>query len=232
MTLAQTDPADACGQALKRNARTRLVEPALKMRIFREQFLHHRIGLVDVFRIAAERHPAERPLAPTKERSDVRRHEARKIEGVLDPLVERHLPDVVAVVDGWHAHRMEVEHRLHVHRAAVGSSVAHLGMLTGIGLSQAPTLHGPAQGQIAIDEIMCRSLIRHEVGANASSLGAAHQLWHDVRRVAQQSDRDRFLFASIALEASQSVVAILGLFVEVARLHAEVDARLLAFDVQ
>ncbi len=117
VALAQAQPADARGQALEGDALARHVEPAVHVRVVREQFLDLGVGLVDVFGVTGQRDPAERPPALAEQRADVRRHEAGEIEGVLHALVERDLADVVAVVDGRDAHRLEVEHGLHVHGA-------------------------------------------------------------------------------------------------------------------
>src|SRR6218665_2482507 len=58
--LAQAQPADARGQALKAGARARHVQPAVQMPVFREQGLDPGVGLVDVLRVARQRHPAKR----------------------------------------------------------------------------------------------------------------------------------------------------------------------------
>jgi hypothetical protein len=86
-----------------------------------EQLLHLGVGLADVLRVARQRHPAERPLAAAEQRPHVGGHEAGEVEGVLHAGVEGHLADVVAVVDRRDAHGLEVEHGLHVHRAALAA---------------------------------------------------------------------------------------------------------------
>ncbi|EEF93719.1 hypothetical protein CATMIT_01647, partial [Catenibacterium mitsuokai DSM 15897] len=57
---AQADPADARRQALEADALLGHVQPAVQMRIVGDDLLDLGVGLVDVFRIAAERDPAER----------------------------------------------------------------------------------------------------------------------------------------------------------------------------
>ena len=99
MPLSQADPADARRQALEMNLRARHVEPVMQMRIVGNQFLDLGVGLVDVLRVARERHPAERSDAAAEQRPDVLRHEAREIEGSRDARIERDLADVVAVVE-------------------------------------------------------------------------------------------------------------------------------------
>ena len=82
VALAEADPADARRQALEVDALARHVEPVVQMRVVGQQFLHLGVGLVDVFRIARQRGPAERPDAAAEQRADIGRHEAREVERV------------------------------------------------------------------------------------------------------------------------------------------------------
>jgi hypothetical protein len=75
-----------------------------------EQLLHLRVGAVDVLRVARQRAPAERPDAAAEQRADIGRHEAREGEGVFQPLLQRHLADVVAVVERRHTGVPEIDH--------------------------------------------------------------------------------------------------------------------------
>ena len=59
------------------------LQPAVKRLILREHFCDDLIGLVDIFRSPAQRDPSEGTFAFAEQRSDVRGHKARKIEGVL-----------------------------------------------------------------------------------------------------------------------------------------------------
>src|ERR1700754_1471145 len=52
VTLAQADPADARRQSLEADPLARHVQPAMQVRIVRDQFLYLRVGLVDVLGIA------------------------------------------------------------------------------------------------------------------------------------------------------------------------------------
>src|SRR3546814_6785113 len=87
----EADPADARRQALEADARARHVEPVVELRIVGDQFLHLGVGPVDVLRIAREGGPAEGADAAAEQRADVGRHEARKVEGLGDAFVQRHL---------------------------------------------------------------------------------------------------------------------------------------------
>ncbi len=91
-----------------------------------------------------------------------------------------------------------------------------------------PLLHRPATRQIAVDRIVRAGLVGHGIRTHA----AAHQLGQHVRRVAEQRDRFRFAGRGVLRDARQRVVQIGRLLVDVARLQAEVDAALLAFDIQ
>ena len=89
----------------------------------------------------------------------------------------------------------------------------------------------PAARQVAVDEVVRRGLVGDEVGPDAAA-SRADELGQDFGGVAEQADRHRLLLARVALDARQRVVEVVRLLVEVARAQAEVDARLLAFDVQ
>src|SRR3546814_3019042 len=60
--------------------------------------------------ISRQRGPTERTDATAKQRTDIRRDEAWEVEGIFDALFLGHLADVVAVVEGWHAHFLESQH--------------------------------------------------------------------------------------------------------------------------
>ena len=82
--LAEANPADARRQALEADALARHVQPAVQVFVIRDQLFHHGVGFVDVLRIAGQRRPAERPDTAAEQRTDVGRHEAREVEGVVD----------------------------------------------------------------------------------------------------------------------------------------------------
>ena len=183
-------------------------------------------------RVAAQRDPAERPLALAEQRAHIGGHEAGEVEGVLHAGVEGHLADVVAVVHRRDAHRLEVEHGLHVHRAALGGGVAQRGVLAGVELRGLPAVHAPAGRQVAVDQVVRAGLVGHQVGLDAARLGTLDQFGQHLRRIAEQADRHRLARGRVLLDARQRVVQVRGLLVEVAGAQAEVDARLLALDVQ
>src|SRR5689334_22870107 len=78
MALAETDPANARRQALKRDPFACHVEPAMQVLIVWNQLLHLLIGAVDVLWVAAQCGPTEGPDSAAEERPDVGGHEARE----------------------------------------------------------------------------------------------------------------------------------------------------------
>src|SRR5215472_1774741 len=58
--FAKSNPADARRQPLEMDFLARHIQPAVQMRVIRDQFLYFGIGFVNVFRVAGERRPAER----------------------------------------------------------------------------------------------------------------------------------------------------------------------------
>src|SRR2546427_10200580 len=55
-----------------------------------------------------------------------------------------------------------------------------------IGRGGTPLVHGPAHGQVAVDQVMGRGLVGHDVGAGAAGLGAAHPLGQGFGGIGQQ----------------------------------------------
>ena len=186
MPVAKADPADARRQALELDPLARHVEPVVQMRVVRQQLLHLRVGAVDVLRIAGERGPAERADAAAEQRADVGRHEAGESEGVGDALVLRHLPDVVAVVEGRHA--APVRTPASPARARPSSAWRPARPPWDRCSRRAcPFGERPARGQIAVDRVVRRGLVGDRVRPHA----AAHELRQHLGGVAEQADGDR-----------------------------------------
>lgn len=70
------------------------------------------------------------------------------------------------------------------------------------------------------------------VGDHVRAYAAANQFRKDLGGIAQQGDGNGLAFGGVALDPRQGVVQVLGLLVDVATAQAEVDAALLALDVQ
>ena len=223
---AEADPADACGQALEADALLGHVEPVVQGLVVGDEFLDLGVGLVDVFRVAGQRHPAERADAAAEQRAHIGGHETGEGEGVVAANVLGHLADVVAVVEGGDALRVEGEHGFDMGAHGLLGRVARA---FGVGLAALePLLHRPALRQIAVDRIVRAGLVGNGIGAHA----ALDQLGQDVGGVAEQRDGFRFAGFGVFFDARQRVIEIAGLLVDVARLEAEIDAALLAFDIE
>jgi hypothetical protein len=144
VAVAQAYPADARRQALEGDALAGHVEPAVQRSVLGEQLLHLRVGLADVFRVARQRHPAERADAAAEQGPDVGRHEAGDKRRRLHAEVLRHLAQVVAVVHRGHAHRVELQHRPHVHCARFTGGLLQRGVLGRVLLRGLPLFDRPA----------------------------------------------------------------------------------------
>src|SRR5215467_5064875 len=83
--FAVAKPADPRGQALEMNLLTGHLDPPGKLLVFGEQLEDRPVSGSDIGRIAGQRGPPERAFAFTKQRPDVRGHEAREREGALEP---------------------------------------------------------------------------------------------------------------------------------------------------
>ena len=70
------------------------------------------------------------------------------------------------------------------------------------------------------------------VGDHIRAHAAFHQLRHDLRGVAAQRDGDSPAFGGVFLDTRQGVIQRSGLFVHVAGAQTEIDAALLAFNIQ
>src|SRR3546814_11979393 len=76
--------------------------------------------------------PAKRPDAAAEQRADIGGHEARKIEGVRDTLVLRHLADVVAVIERRHTRMVKIEQ---IGRASRRERVCKDALISGVARS-------------------------------------------------------------------------------------------------
>jgi hypothetical protein len=204
------------------------VEPAVQHRIVRKELAHLRVGARNVLWIARQCCPAERTLAAAEERADVGRHETRVVERVLDSGVLRLLADVVAVVDARDAQRLESEDRAHVIRDRFTRRKCDL---VGLALAQVlPLLQRPMLGKVTVRRIVRRSLVGDQSGRNCVVCARLQQLRHELRRIAEQADRDGATFAGCLSENRRGFVDRSGLRIQVAGLEAHRDPRRIAFD--
>ena len=114
MALAKAHPADAGWQTLKGYALTRHIKPIVQMFIVGDQFFHALISFINIFRVARKSRPAEWANSPAEERANISWNKSRKIKGVFKPHLQSHLPDVVAVIQGWNAERLHIQHGLNM----------------------------------------------------------------------------------------------------------------------
>ena len=224
MTHAEADPADARRQALEADPLARHVQPVVQMRVLREDLLHLGVGFVNILRIARQGGPAEGADAAAEKRADIGGHETGEGKGVFQPLFQRDLADVVAIVERGHARVPEIDHRgdMHLHAGAGG-------FLDGLGIALAlvaPLGHRPALRQIAVHGVMRAGLIGDDIGMHA----AADQLGEDIGGIAQKGDRLGLARLGPALDHLQRLVQRLGLFIDIAGAQAEIDAVGVAFD--
>src|SRR5262245_51530383 len=226
MAVAQTYPAYARRQTLKAYARLGHVQPIVQMLVIREQFLHLGVGAPDVLGITRECCPPERPDAAAKERANVGRDKARKVESVSYPFVPCHLADVVAIVKRRYATPVKFKHRTHVFgHGMLGGSLYTSGIEASAFF---PLSKRPALGQIAVDRIMSGGLVRHNIGADA----AAHELRKDLCRIANQPNRQRFSLPARALNQRQRLVKRVCLSVEIPSAQPHFYSARLTFDRQ
>ncbi|MNE21737.1 hypothetical protein D3C80_1149090 [compost metagenome] len=79
-----------------------------------------------------------------------------------------------------------------------------------------------------MQRIVGAGLVGHQIRANA----ARDQFRDDIRRIAAQGNRHGFSLGRIFVDARQCVVQIVCLLIDIAGAQTEIDAALLAFNVQ
>jgi hypothetical protein len=121
---------------------------------------------------------------------------------------------------------MEGQHRFHVHAHRLLGGVTHSVWICF--LFGQPLLNRPADRQVAVHRVMCTGLVGHAVRAHP----APDQFRQDVGGIAEQCDG--FCLASLRVlrDARECVIKVGGLLIDIARLQAEIDAGLAAFDVE
>src|SRR5207244_3782983 len=79
VALAVAQPADTRGQPLEMDFLAGQRDPAFQRSILREEFENSLVGAIDIFGVARERDPTERPLATAEEGTNIGGHEAREV---------------------------------------------------------------------------------------------------------------------------------------------------------
>src|SRR5690606_34934305 len=110
LPLAQSEPADSCGQTLKRDALPRLLQPAVEVVVVRKR-LHQRVVCgIDVIGVSGQGYPTERPLAVARKGAYVGGHDPGHRERVLLPPLRSKVASIVAVVDHDTSSSLQFQH--------------------------------------------------------------------------------------------------------------------------
>src|SRR6202040_1823389 len=94
-----SQPANARRQSLKLDSLSRQINPTPKNSIVWKQLQHQFVGNRDIGRLPRERRPAKRAATFAKQRTDIFRHETRKVVCVLYSVLKSEGPNIVAVVE-------------------------------------------------------------------------------------------------------------------------------------
>src|SRR5215467_7668032 len=141
--LAQAQPADPRRQTLKSDPLGCEIEPSMQPCVVGKELLYLAISSMNVLRVAGQCSPPERPFALAKQRPDVRGYESGESECVLHAGIERHLTDIVAVVDCRNALRVKFEHRFYMCGDRARRRGNELRVPCGIGLRRPPAFDRP-----------------------------------------------------------------------------------------
>ena len=137
-------------------------------------------------------------------------------------LFQRHLADVVAVIERGGAAGLQGQHGFDL--TGHGAASRHVDLVRCALLQIAPLGHAPALGQVAVYRVMGGGLVGHHVRRDAAS----HQLGEDVGGVAEQADGDGGTAAFGLLDHGQRLIQAVGLLVDVAGTQTEIDTGLVA----
>ena len=184
--LAVAEPADPGRQALEGHLVLGHPEPALEAGVLGEELHQGTVGAQDVGRIATQGDPAEGAVPLAEEGPDERRHEPRIVEGVLDPGVPGHRPQVVAVVEDDRTGPLELEHR-----PDVGGHRSHRALDVDVGLGSPGGRAHRSSADLGRDVARERVVGRRLVGHDVESLTGLRPGRLDLGGVADQGDRQR-----------------------------------------
>ena len=191
-----------------------------------DNLFHSGVSFVDILRVAGQGNPAERPDAAAEQRTNIGGHEAGEVKGVIHTHLFRHLADVIPVIKGRNTHLTEGQHRGDVFRHGAFSR-QYRALRIGFRFLLV-VFPRPAFWQIAVKRIVSAGLVGDQIRTHA----ARHQFRQNIRRVAAQGNRHGFAFSSVLFDARQRVIEVVGLFIDIAGTQTEIDAALLALNVQ
>ena len=168
--------------------------------------------------------PPEGTLAGAEQGADVGGNEAGVVEGVLHPLLESGLADVVAVVQRGHPAGVEVEHRPDLDRHRLPGRRDHRFRRPRPRLHRA--LQRPARREVAVERIVGGGLVGDHVGPDP----APHQLRVHLGRIPEQPHRYGTPVAAGRIDARQGLVEVVAALIQVARLQSPPDPPRVALD--
>ncbi|CRZ62354.1 Uncharacterised protein [Vibrio cholerae] len=140
---------------------TRHIQPVMQMWVVRDQLFDFLIGFVNVFRIARECRPTEGTYPFTEEWTNIGRHKTGEVERIGNTFFQRHLANVIAIVQRRSAASLQIKHGAHLDRHRSFGSFDDFSFILLTHLCS--FFHAPAEWQIAIEWIVCRRLICHHI---------------------------------------------------------------------
>src|SRR5215472_1378532 len=204
----------------------RLIQPIVQEGVVGYEFAHLLIRAIDIFRIPGQRHPTERSFADAKQRTHVRLDESGISERIIHAYFLRHCPDVVAVIESDHTPIFKRQNGANLSRHCALRCFGRAARVALPALN--PFLDPPSEGQIPVDRIVGRGLVRHYVGEHAST----ENLLINFGGISDKPDRDRLAFLVCSLNYRKGLIKAGSAAVEIAGALAELDAARLAFDDQ
>src|SRR6516162_1106857 len=226
LPLLQSEPTNAGWQSLKPNMSAGFVQPIVQEGIVRYEFAHLFISAIDIFRVPGKCYPPERSFASAEQRPHVRLDESGIGERIIHTYVLRHCPDIIAVIESDHTPFFERQNGANLFRHSALRCFSCTARVSLPALN--PFLDGPSERQIAVDRIVGRGLVRHNVGEHAS----IENLLVNFGGISDKPDRDRLAFLVRSLNYRKGLIKAGSAAVEIAGALAELDAARLAFDDQ
>ena len=184
------------------------------------------IGFVDILGVSGQRRPAERPDTATKQRPDIGGHKSGKIKGVCQAFFQRHLADIIAVIQRRNPGFPEVNHRCYLNFHAGARSF--FDVFWRVFASFAPLCHAPPLRQIAIGWVVGAGLVGYDVWPNATS----DQFGKDIGGIAQQPHRFCLTGFGPLPDHIEGLVKCLCPLVDVFCAQSKIDTVRIAFNGQ
>ena len=182
VALFISEPAYSRRKPLEMDVLPRLLNPVNELFVIRKCFHDGFIGNINVFRVAAQCGPAERPLPFAEERADKFRDEAGNIERVSDTMGLGFAAYVVSVVESHRPLALEVQHRADVQDNRL---LCHRNISRGVLVPHLKCrLIRKSGGDISVQSIVRAGLVGKEIGHDLPS----RYLGNDVGSISQEPD--------------------------------------------